>query len=784
MTVETLQTKLEKSNEANTILCKKNHALDMHLSHSQGQQERAVAKVRDEALNLELKEKGVVKDRIRNAAIRLLHLGVPTENVNSVIECVAEVAGMPVKESMSSWTVRHVIKEGGVAVQLQIAEAVKESNSITLSGDGTTHKNVNSTNHTAQKQLEGLQDQISSICVMYNEMVGSSHEKVDARSFPLKLQGICTDHAADQKLLVELLKDWKIKTDREVRGDEKLLSLPPEQFKAVLSMAYKADIEAMGGLDTWNALPESEQSSCKTGKYQELCLKLGQEIFKRLKPEEQEDSDRLVRVGCCMHKELNSIKGGTAEMQTAWDKLGLEGPMKYFNKDNSATFQVGDGVSKTRAADASQSGAIKLTSLAGSLFNHKDDKKGHQGSLVIFFEGKLGHSVRFQDTSNTRYQSHCEAAAELLVHREIYLAFLEEIKEKKENCTLNNMELNVYQDLQDLPTLSELTVLALFANTVSHPYMCRIRSPDQQTTNALDLGPLHSEVLSFMQCIIEDPDIILGEAVTEESASFDKKVWDQSEVFSSIMELKKTLPYLWELLVAFFAGAAVTWKRFTSEYETGGVIEKLSLEKRLQAWMLSTNDINEGALGSYRVTMRQAPNMTEETYNASTMSKMNGTLTWMEETCTPKDRASLHRKAREIDEQHLEKKRQKIQAEYNAEVVCKKREQDAVKKAKKDATTAKILTIIPIKTVEELEKKKPIVSELDIQLDWYRQVPGHSIPKKSVLGRKQLKIEALKSVIEHFKMQGFFYPGQGQVPDFSMVKNGTADKVEGCSNGN
>ena len=47
-----------------------------------------------------------------------------------------------------------------------------------------------------------------------------------------------------------------------------------------------------------------------------------------------------------------------------------------------------------------------------------------------------------------------------------------------------------------------------------------------------------------------------------------------------------------------------------------------------------------------------------------------------------------------------------------------------MKKAKKDTTTTKILAIIPIKTVEELEGRKPIVSELDIQLGWYRQVPG------------------------------------------------------------
>ncbi|KIJ42618.1 hypothetical protein M422DRAFT_254059 [Sphaerobolus stellatus SS14] len=143
--------------------------------------------------------------------------------------------------------------------------------------------------------------------------------------------------------------------------------------------------------------------------------------------------------------------------------------------------------------------------------------------------------------------------------------------------------------------------------------------------------------------------------------------------------------------------------------------------------------------------------MTEETYNASTMSKMNESLEWMEENCTPEDRISLRRK------------RRKIQAEYNAEVVRKKKDQDAIKKMKKDAVTA---------------KKTP---KLDLQLDWYRQAPGHSIPKKNALGKKTLKIEALKLGIQHFQAQGFFYPSNGEVPDFSMIQNEAAGEVEGCS---
>ncbi|KIJ31592.1 hypothetical protein M422DRAFT_81641, partial [Sphaerobolus stellatus SS14] len=687
---------------ANTKLRKNNHALTMRVSRAHEQQGRAVAKVRDETHTLKLKEKGVVKDGIRDMTLKLDHLGVTTEKIGSVINCVAEGAGLQVDGSISGRTVRRVIKEGGVAAQLQIAEAMKEADSITLSGDGTTHKNVNresrhaffiketgeksllhlgvhsSTSHTAEKQLHGLQEQLSQISTVYNETLGQTRGIIDERSFPLKLRGLCADHAADQKLLAELLRDWKLRTNWEVHGEEKLLALPAEELINVLSEASQQDIQAVGGIDAWNALSDLKKSNRNAKQYQELCSQLGQEIFSALSPEEREESEWFVRIGCCMHKELNSVKGGTVEMVAVWLREGIEGqgPMKFFNKDNSGAYQVGDEVSRTRAADASQSGA-----------------------------------------------------------------------EKKDNCTLNNLELNVYQGLQDLPTLSELAVLALLAHTVSHPYMRQIRGPQQESTNALDLGPLHKDIFGFMHHVIEDSNVIIGLDATQQSSSFDKKVWDWPELFYLIEVLKSTLPHLKDLLVAFFTGAAETWVRFTSEYETGGTIDKLSPERRLQAWMLSTNDINEGALGRYRVTIRRNPNMTEEGYNSSTMSKLNGTLAWMEDRLTSEDRAIIRRRVRKSDEQQLERKRRKIQAEYNAELVRKKKERDFIKKAKKNAVTARIIGTVPIKSIEELEGKNIINSELDLQLDWYRQASGHIIPKKSTLSQKSMKIEALKAAI-------------------------------------
>jgi hypothetical protein len=108
-----------------------------------------------------------------------------------------------------------------------------------------------------------------------------------------------------------------------------------------------------------------------------------------------------------------------------WKSNGLQGPVVLMNKDNAAAAAVGNSAVKKRAEEVSTAGAVKLLSLLGALLNHKDDKKGQQDSTIIFFEYELGFTVRFPDTSNTRYQSYSDGAAETVVHLPIYIQFLQ-----------------------------------------------------------------------------------------------------------------------------------------------------------------------------------------------------------------------------------------------------------------------------------------------------------------------------------------------------------------------
>jgi hypothetical protein len=156
-----------------------------------------------------------------------------------------------------------------------------------------------------------------------------------------------------------------------------------------------------GGLAAWNALPPDEQVVRNAEAHKRVCLHLGENAFQALSEAEKREVEFLLWAGCCMHKEMNSVKGGNTAMMAYWEEEGLQGPVKLMNRDNAAAASGGSSVAKKRAGDVSQGGGAKVTSLAGALFNHKDDKKGQQDTLRIFFESVIGYMIHFPDTSNT-----------------------------------------------------------------------------------------------------------------------------------------------------------------------------------------------------------------------------------------------------------------------------------------------------------------------------------------------------------------------------------------------
>lgn len=94
--------------------------------------------------------------------------------------------------------------------------------------------------------------------------------------------------------------------------------------------------------------------------------------------------DLFIWAGCYMHKELNSVKHANLFMIKYWHNNNIPPPVLMPNKDNQSALADLKDPSETsnpaelQALNTSTSGGIKTTSIAGALFNHKDDKKGHQ----------------------------------------------------------------------------------------------------------------------------------------------------------------------------------------------------------------------------------------------------------------------------------------------------------------------------------------------------------------------------------------------------------------------
>ncbi len=149
------------------------------------------------------------------------------------------------------------------------------------------------------------------------------------------------------------------------------------------------------------------------------------------------------------------------------------------------------------------------------------------------------------------------------------------------------------------PTLSELAILTLYGEALSYPYIKAIRSTSEsgKKQNMLDLGPLHQKISTHIQMIITNPSNLLCENPSADTASLEGDEWQHPNIFKSINDLD--LPYLEELLIAFFTGVEETWTHFTSEFALGGLIDTATAEEQDLAWIPATNDENEGALGSF-----------------------------------------------------------------------------------------------------------------------------------------------------------------------------------------
>ncbi|KAF8593022.1 hypothetical protein BDV93DRAFT_461759 [Ceratobasidium sp. AG-I] len=722
-------------------------------------------------LNLKAKHAGAYKTRIRSLSRRLIMAGVSAIQTPKVIRMCAQAFGVDLGHIPSPRSVGRFVLEGGIGAGIQMGNILASAQGVTTSMDSTSQRNVNfssmhimansgdthqqlylgvesTSSHTSEMQVATLKGSIHAICDMAKrapKCITSPEIPLELTEVARKLYGANGDHAKDQLKVAQLEKQWKIESWTDYLGNSALLELSEASAES-LSQEIQTCAEAVaGGFDIFALLDPSAQDYLREAEYQKRVRQLGSAEFNKKSPSLQQDMSCLIRGGCCMHKDMNASKGGASAMSLFWKaNKQLPQPAILFNKDNDATVLLANtstdiSLAEQRAVSVSESGAIKLCSLAGAAFNHKDDKKGHQDSHFYWFEAKYGCSRRFPDTSNVRYSSYIDAATALCTLHSAYIEFMEHCRQKKGSGTLNHLELNIMKALKCPATLAELLVIALYGQAISKPYMRLVRTATVEGKGLAELASLHTQVQHHLELIIRDPLLVLGPTVLAETATLDGSNWDEPAVIDALRRHESVLPYITDLFVAYCQGALQTWRRFTDEFAKDGPLASLTQEQSTKAFMPPTNDVNEGALGTYRVWTRKYPRLTLHKFNAVMINRANGTEDYMETHFTPEQYVWARAEARRIDSSNKEATRK---AELVAAAVLEAERNQVVQDKRVDKRHRKEQYISGI----QLQFNPDIIvkmkgSELNDQLKAYRQMAKNqrdfpSTSKLNVAGKK------------------------------------------------
>ncbi|KAJ7450654.1 hypothetical protein B0H11DRAFT_2330808, partial [Mycena galericulata] len=452
--------------------------------------------------------------------------------------------------------------------------------------------------HTSARSVEAWKTRINDCIDLFNRspLATRLQRSYSIRHFLKILKGMHGDHASSEKSSAKGVQGLKQEAAIQDLGEEALAGKSYMELVDYLGAWNAKKIADAGGEEGWNALSPAEQTARDAKLMQDIVAVLGKEAYDALSPADRRILDLFIWGGCCMHKDLNSFRGGNNEVMLEWPKLGLPGPVLLANKANSAILRnlLDPAIAvdapltedQFRAFEASTRGGVKACALAGAIFNNKDDKKGQGDRHVDFMTSRLGKQHhRFPDTSNTRFGTFGDAAAELVTYLPHYLDIMDIIEWSKNNPSLTNIEKNLLAALNDPYTSTEFVAMIIYRTVITHPYLRQVRGPGTENTNLLDLGPLHQSIRDHLQSLLDDPEIIFGPDASYETATLDGREWSDPAAMQAVFKLIPDLPHC-------------------------------SATERQLAWMPSTNDANEGALGAYRVAVRGKPSLTLHQYNA------------------------------------------------------------------------------------------------------------------------------------------------------------------------
>ncbi|KAJ7315392.1 hypothetical protein DFH08DRAFT_715778, partial [Mycena albidolilacea] len=380
---------------------------------------RKVDRARKKFAFQRITSKGVYTVHAWQLARVMVDSGCAPAKVGPLMACLASAFGVHIDREMDRRTVRRAIAEGGVAAKMQAVYELAESGGVTISADSTSNRGLNiesahmalrvadytsgsltvdpkstpkvrflgvdkTIDHTSAAAVKGWEARVEEFSDIFNcsPLANYLKRSYSIRDFARILFGMNGDHASVEKGTAKGMEELKHDATIQDLGEDALLRKEFMELVHYLAAWNTKKIEDAGGEEAWEALSPAEQARRDTKLMQEVVTTLGKEAYNMLSPEEQRPLDLFIWAGCCMHKDLNSFRGGNTEMMLEWQKLGVDRPVLLCNKQNTPILQhhLDHTISKNavltedkfKALEASTRGGIKVCALAGAIFNNKD----------------------------------------------------------------------------------------------------------------------------------------------------------------------------------------------------------------------------------------------------------------------------------------------------------------------------------------------------------------------------------------------------------------------------
>ena len=122
-----------------------------------------------------------------------------------------------------------------------------------------------------------------------------------------------------------------------MRGERALAELPTESMLRLVTNEMERAVSDAGGVDAWLRLSPVERTAHYDHAIVSVKMALGEAAFKQLPAADQRQVSLFVSSFCCMHKDLNTVKGGNTDMMAYWKEAGWTPPLLLMNRNNDAT---------------------------------------------------------------------------------------------------------------------------------------------------------------------------------------------------------------------------------------------------------------------------------------------------------------------------------------------------------------------------------------------------------------------------------------------------------------